>query len=216
MENASFRPKAILLIGPTGVGKTPLGDALEASELDGRRWFHFDFGQNLRTAAACPESFPFLDEGDAAVIRNSLETGALLEDSQFHIVEALFRSFCAARGMGPEDGVVLNGMPRHAGQAERMGALTAVAAVVHLDCDEETVLRRIASNAGGDRTDRVDDDATFVAGKLRTFRERTMPLLTYYRGLSPDPVMTVSVGLETRPVDIVEKLREFLENLVIS
>ncbi len=44
-------PKAILLLGPTGSGKTPLGQALEKKGLAGRRCVHFDFGANLREIA---------------------------------------------------------------------------------------------------------------------------------------------------------------------
>ena len=43
--------KAILLLGPTGSGKSPLGDELEANGLNGRRCLHFDFGRRLRRAA---------------------------------------------------------------------------------------------------------------------------------------------------------------------
>jgi hypothetical protein len=43
---------ALLLLGPTGAGKTPLGDWLEAHGLWGRPCHHFDFGANLRAVVA--------------------------------------------------------------------------------------------------------------------------------------------------------------------
>jgi hypothetical protein len=41
----------MLLIGPTGVGKTPFGSCLEKNGFRGRRCLHFDFGHELRTVA---------------------------------------------------------------------------------------------------------------------------------------------------------------------
>jgi adenylate kinase family enzyme len=46
-------PKAILLLGPTGSGKTPLGQVLEERGLWGHTCMHFDFGANLREIVAC-------------------------------------------------------------------------------------------------------------------------------------------------------------------
>ena len=45
---------ALLLLGPTGSGKTPLGDEIERRGLYGRRCLHFDFGASLRAAASAP------------------------------------------------------------------------------------------------------------------------------------------------------------------
>ena len=44
-------PHALLLIGPTGSGKTPLGELLERSGLWGRPCRHFDFGERMRRIA---------------------------------------------------------------------------------------------------------------------------------------------------------------------
>ena len=77
--------------------------------------------------------------------------------------------------------MVLNGLPRHVGQAEGLESLVDVRVVVHLSCTAEDVVRRIASNVGGDRTGRVDDDLAAVRRKLAVFAERTAPLLDHYR-----------------------------------
>lgn len=42
------RTPAVLLLGSTGSGKTPLGDLIERRGLRGVRCLHFDFGVNLR------------------------------------------------------------------------------------------------------------------------------------------------------------------------
>ena len=46
-----IRQPGILLLGPTGSGKTPLGDRLQIRDLWGRRCHHFDFGVRLRDVA---------------------------------------------------------------------------------------------------------------------------------------------------------------------
>ena len=212
MGNPREKYTAVLLVGPTGSGKTPLGGALERSEFGGRRWFHFDFGDNLRAAACAPERFPLLKDEDLRIIRHSLETGALLEDDQFFIVASIFKSFIQRKGIAPQDGVVLNGMPRHAGQAAQTADFVNVARVLFLSCDEDTVVSRIMSNAGGDRTHRTDDDLEAVARKCRTFREQTLPLLAYYRSISTDTVIELPVGLETGPHELLEMIRESIGN----
>ena len=42
---------AILLLGPTAAGKTPLGQLFADRGLWGRPCVHFDFGENLRRIA---------------------------------------------------------------------------------------------------------------------------------------------------------------------
>ena len=198
---------AILLIGPTGAGKTPVGDCLERTGLWGRRCVHFDFGANLRRIAqggACPS---VLEEQDLAVVRRSLETGRLLEDRDFHIAARILRAFAEEKRVEDRDLIVLNGMPRHAGQARDVDAIAAVRAVVVLDCSAQVVAARIRSNVGGDRLGRADDDPAAVANKLRIFRERTLPLLDHYRQEGVY-IATVKVGVATTPEDVVRRLEE--------
>ncbi len=44
--------KAVLLIGATGTGKTPFGQQLETQDLWGKRYHHFDFGEQLRLSVS--------------------------------------------------------------------------------------------------------------------------------------------------------------------
>ena len=118
--------RAIILLGPTGSGKTPLGETLAARGLielevpDGdvsepslgetgpgcpqsvghtprrtgsRRCEHFDFGQNLRDVATCPEADQAVSASDLDLVRRVLASGALLEDSDFPLAERLLKSF---------------------------------------------------------------------------------------------------------------------------
>jgi len=175
------RYAAILLIGPTGSGKTPLGDRLEQDGLWSRRCCHFDFGAALRAIGEGGRRPALLTDEDVAVIVSSLQTGALLEDHRFHIARNILLSFAEERRISGSDLLVLNGMPRHAGQAEKVDAFLAIARVVHLACEPETVLGRIERDTGGDRAGRVDDSLGEVRRKLEIFRERTAPLLDHYR-----------------------------------
>jgi len=77
--------------------------------------------------------------------------------------------------------VVLNGLPRHVGQAKAIDALVEIRDVICLHCSAEVVVARLASNVGGDRDDRCDDDRERVRKKLEIFEQRTAPLVDHYR-----------------------------------
>lgn len=171
---------AWLLVGPTGAGKTPLGRLLEEKGAAGRRCFHFDFGAELRAVAASPDRVPKLSEADVGVIRRSLATGALLEDHEFPIALRILEAFLRGRGVGERDVLVLNGLPRHIGQARMMEDSVRVEFVVSLETTPEVVRERIILDTGGDRVERVDDELHAIRQKLVIFRMRTLPLVEYY------------------------------------
>lgn len=196
---------AILLIGPTGSGKTPLGEYLAKNGFAGRKCRHFDFGEHLRRSSDVSESSSFLDGSELSVVRRVLEKGALLEDDEFFIAEKILINFLDAGRAGDGDMVVLNGLPRHMGQARDLEKTVRVGVVLHLVCDPETVVERIDRNSGGDRTGRTDDAVEQVRKKLELFEERTKPLLDYYRARGSE-VFDVEIGPTTGPVEIVEKM----------
>lgn len=181
---------AILLLGPTGAGKTPLGEALEQQGFRGRRCAHFDFGAQLRAAVTAPATESRLNDADLALVRHVLASGRLLEDGQFAIAAALLEAFVLTRRLGPDDLLVLNGLPRHAGQATALEPFAHIEAVITLEGDPDTLHRRIAGNTGGDRTDRTDDSPAEVARKLALYEQRTAPLIGHYRqkGVSIWPI----------------------------
>ena len=179
---------AIVLLGPTGSGKTPLGQFFEMQSTDEIRFVHFDFGENLRQVVACGRPDDRVTDSDIAFLRRVLETGALLEDKDFPIAMRILQSFLVRRQVTDTTTVVLNGLPRHIGQASSLASLLDVRRVVLLRCSPEVVQQRIANNAGGDRADRTDDQLAAIQNKLNLYQQRTIPLVEHYRVQGADIV----------------------------
>ena len=187
---------AILLLGPTGSGKTPLGQWIESHGLHGLKCVHFDFGENLRNVVAANSPTETFTTADLAFLRRVLDSGALLEDEHFVLAERILRDFLARRCTNAATCVVLNGLPRHAGQAQAIDAIVDVQKVVCLECSSEVVVERLIGNTGGDRDGRTDDDFDRVRKKLELYRQRTVPLVDYYRTRGM-PIQTISVTAAT-------------------
>jgi len=180
------KPEAILLLGPTGSGKTPLGEALEGKGYEGRRCAHFDFGANLREIAALKRPPRGFTAHDMSVIRDSLRTGALLENENFPIAAEVLERFRRKKRMARGDLLILNGLPRHEGQAADMESIVKVVKVIYLEATLAEVQDRIRRNIGGDRHGREDDSPKEIALKFDDFIKRTKTLLLFYksRGIS--------------------------------
>lgn len=172
--------RAMLMIGPTGAGKSPLGDLIERKGFKGSRCFHFDFGSQLRwvsSASSPPEGFSLEEH---AFVRGVIEDGLLLEDEHFHIAGKILERFVRMKGISGGDIIVMNGLPRHAGQARDADRLVDIERLIVLECTALAVYERISSNAGGDRAGRTDDDLGLIEKKLAIFKDRTAPLIDYY------------------------------------
>jgi adenylate kinase family enzyme len=194
---------AVLIFGPTGSGKTPLGDYLETMGFNGQACYHFDFGAQLRFIA---EQSPdrFADE-EIVFIRNVLTSGALLEDDRFYLIQKIMDDFVHEKGVKDDEVIVLNGMPRHAGQAESVMKFIKIQGVIYLNSPPHVVQQRIMTNIGGDRTNRVDDDLEAIKQKLMIFERRTRPLLDFFAS-HHIPIWTCPVGLQTTPEAIVSNI----------
>ncbi|MBN1938103.1 MAG: nucleoside monophosphate kinase [Candidatus Aminicenantes bacterium] len=198
--------EAFLLVGPTGSGKTPLGEALESAGWDGRRCLHFDFGARLRAAAAGPENVPALSAEERNVVRDVLQTGALLDDRFFGIARKILEDFLRRREAGPGDLLVLNGLPRHAGQARDIAPVADVVRMILLFAPPVTVRERIRTDAAGDRAERGDDSPAEVERKLALYEQRTRPLIGHYEAKGV-PVVRLEVGPKTSAGGLLEALR---------
>lgn len=174
---------SLLLVGPTGSGKTPLGRELERRGWRGRPCVHFDFGESLRAEAASPAASLFGLTGDErAAVRRSLATGALFEDEDLPLVVKVLAGFAAARDIGRTGALlVLNGLPRHAGQAAALERLVRVEVVISLGASAAVVRERLRLDPGGDRSGRTDDTPEAVERRLADYRARTAPLVAHYR-----------------------------------
>lgn len=194
---------AWLLVGPTGSGKSPLGDEIERRGLAGRRCVHFDFGAVLRSIAAAPGAYPILGRGEVEAIRVSLASGALFEDRDLAMIAKIIEGFVAMRGLGACDVLVLNGLPRHVRQAEGLAGLFDVELVVELEADAAVIRGRMDRDPGGDRAGRPDGSPDAVDRRIADYIERTRPLLEYYRARGA-PIVTVPVGEGTRAGEMYE------------
>jgi adenylate kinase len=206
-NNPSSLPQAVLLIGPTGSGKTPLGQYLERHGLWGRGCRHFDFGEQLRRAAAT-DRHQRLTPNELDFIRKVLEQGHLLEDQHFgiarHIIEEFLDANQAAASPAPP-WLLLNGLPRHIGQARSIDAMLKIVAVIHLLCPFEVVHHRIRTDAGGDRRGRADDHPDHVTRKHELFEARTRPLIDHYRSLGA-AIRDIRVSARTTPDEVAAQL----------
>ncbi len=198
MQSTTAGSPAAVLLGPTASGKTPLGKLIAKRGLWVRSCVHFDFGSNLRQIVHRNLPDDFIGPEDIGFLRQVLESGALLEDDRFPLAERILRRFLARTGADAKTLVVLNGLPRHVGQAEAIRSILDVDLVIHLRCSSETVLERIRSNIAGDRTGRQDDDLDAIRNKLELFSRRTAPLLDYYAKLGAR-IETVEVTAAMSP-----------------
>lgn len=198
-------PQALLLLGPTGVGKTPLGHLIEQRGLWDTPFRQFDFGATLRTLVARGTPDSWVSAEDIAFLRGVLQTGALLEDAHFPLARRILESFLQQHQDAPRTRIVLNGLPRHVGQAASLEAIVDVRWVVSLACTAETVLARIAGNVGGDRLERTDDDPQAVRRKLEIFAQRTAPLVAHYQQRGAR-IFPLEVSATATPLEMWQRL----------
>jgi adenylate kinase len=196
----TFPVDAILLLGPTGVGKSPLGDVIARKGMFGRRCHHLDFGSELRDAVSCVDRSTAYAKNELDFIHGVLELGLLLENEHFPLAKKIISLYLDRVGFLEHDVLVLNGIPRHAGQARDIATLAAIHAVVVLDCSPNDIMCRIRDNVGGDRTERIDDHKGSIEKKLTIFRERTRPLIEHYteRGCA---LYRISVTGDMTPIE---------------
>jgi len=209
--------QAILLLGPTGVGKTPLGDLLESKGLNGVRCHHFDFGANLR-AIAEEEPDERFSAQEISFVKDKLKKGALLEDKDFPLATKTLDSFIKRRGVVRDDLIILNGLPRHMGQAKDIAGMLDINLVIALSATPEVIRERIRENVDEDRTARTDDSLDEITGKLEIFEARTRPLLDYYtkQGVR---IKRINVTAKLKADDMLTRIRhikqgEITDNLI--
>lgn len=195
---------AMLLVGPTGAGKSPLGAFLERQT----GWVHFDFGHELRAVARGAADHG-LTEDEVAYVADILHSHDLFPDEKFAIVKKILRSFIRKNGHAP--GMILNGMPRHIGQAKDIGELIEIKKVAVLNCTPRVAADRVTRRLKGftnDHPGRTDDTHEAILKKLTSFVRETMPLVEHYRGSGTD-VIDITVDTGTTENKIASKILEW-------
>lgn len=169
-------------------------------------FFHFDFGENLRSLADHAGPHGDFSSEEIQFINRVLHEGALLENKDFPLARKVFNRFVdSIRPNTHAFRMVLNGLPRHIDQARKMEAWADMRLIVELHCTVQILEQRIKENPAGDRTNRKDDLPELVQRKIRTYRERTEPLLAYYRDRGV-PVLTVEIDAKTDSAGIADRI----------
>jgi len=194
---------AMLLVGPTGSGKSPLGAFLERQT----GWIHFDFGHELRAIARGAIDHGLTDD-EIACVTDVLHSHDLFPDERFPIVKKILRSFMRKNGHAP--GIILNGLPRHIGQAKDIGELIEIRKVAVLNCTPRVAAERVTRRHKGftsDHSGRSDDTLEAILKKLTAFVRETVPLVDHYRGTGTD-VIDITVDTRTTENKIATKILE--------
>ena len=163
----------VVFLGPPGAGK-----GTQAAHIAAKYGLpQISTGDMLRQAVGAGTEL-----GDR--VKAIMAAGDLVPDEVMLelVEERLGKPDCAG-------GAILDGYPRTRGQAETLDPLTRrlglgeVSLVLMLDVPEDEVFRRISgrrqeSVAEGERDDDRDE---VVVERMRIYRERTEPLVEYYR-----------------------------------
>jgi adenylate kinase family enzyme len=206
--------KGILLLGPTGVGKSPLGDLLEERGLNGLRFLHFDFGRELR-AIARGEVRDGILPSERIFIQRVLEEGLLLENEHLYLALKIFQAFLHHKSSSGTEILVMNGLPRHEGQAKGFEPFLEIPLVLVLEASFEEVLERIHRNVGGDREGRTDDRIELIYRKWLTYKDRTRPLIEFYRRKGAR-VLKLLVGRHTTPWETYISFKEGIPKEILA
>ena len=158
----------ILLLGPPGSGKGTQGKLL--SERLGVP--AISTGDILRQAVK--EGTPLGRQAQAI-----MASGELVPDE---VIVGLIRERIAQRDA--RDGFILDGFPRTVPQAEALETMLsgngdALSAVLNFSVPEPELVDRMLQRARAES--REDDRAETIRERLRVYREKTEPLIGYYR-----------------------------------
>lgn len=194
---------AILIVGPTGSGKTPLGRLVQAKGLNGRKVSHFDFGEHLRKAASFNRPVFGLTAWETRLISKLLKENKLLPSSSLGIARKLITGFMSGR---KQDLILLNGYPRNVRQARMIDGVLNVTAVIELVCPKNVVMARIERDSGGDRKGRSDDSSAEISRKIAIYRQETMPVLDYYRSKKV-LILQIKVGIRSTSAQMLGSIK---------
>jgi adenylate kinase len=162
----------LVFLGPPGSGK-----GTQAKTLSGRLGVPMiSTGEILRSAVR--QSTPL-----GVQVKATMEAGELVPDD---LMIALIRERLS--GADTQRGFLLDGFPRTVAQAKELDQLLAtpglagsggLTAVVNLIVPEAVLVARLDSRSVQEQ--RADDSRSTVLERLRVYREKTAPLIGFYR-----------------------------------
>lgn len=164
MADAARKEARVVLLGPPGAGKGTQGQVL--SKRLGVPTI--STGDMLREAVA-------EGSGLGNKVQGIMASGALVDDATMaDVVRDRLSKPDARRGF------LLDGYPRTLPQAETLAGIlrdagTGLDAVLLVDVPEDELVRRTLLRG------RADDQESVIRERLRVYREKTAPLIGYYR-----------------------------------
>ena len=178
----------LLFLGPPGAGKGT--QAALICESGGMK--HLSTGDLLRGEVAAGTDLG--KEAEAVMNSGELVSDALV----LAIVESQMKSL---RG----NGWLLDGFPRTVPQAEALEPLLEelqqpIEAVVLLDLDDAVLIERLLGRG------RADDNEAVIRNRLEIYREKTAPLINFYRNKG----LLLSVPAHGSVEVITQRIREVL------
>ena len=197
------KKRAMLLVGPTGSGKSPIGNILEEKT----NWAHLDFGHNLRLIEKEEKSFG-LNPYETDFVRNLLKNHQLFPNDKISIVLKILQSFI--NDHINNDGIILNGMPRNVFQATNIANIMDITHLIYLNCAYETCIERVFQRKTGktlDHSNRTDDTIDAIKKKLQIFEDETKPLIHFYKN-SGAKIVTFAIDSNSNEENLVKSLLE--------
>ena len=178
----------LLFLGPPGAGKGT--QAARLCEANGMK--HLSTGDLLRSEVAAGTALG--QEAEAVMNRGELVSDALV----LAIVESQLKGLSGG-------GWLLDGFPRTVPQADALEPLLEelkqpIEAVVLLELDDAVLIERLLARG------RDDDNEAVIRNRLEVYREKTSPLISFYR----DKGLLVSVEANGSVEEITDRITEAL------
>ena len=178
----------LLFLGPPGAGK-----GTQAARLcNANGMSHLSTGDLLRSEVAAGTALG--QEAEAVMNRGELVSDALV----LAIVESQLKGLSS-------EGWLLDGFPRTVPQADALEPLLdelkqPIEAVVLLELDDAVLIERLLARG------RDDDNEAVIRNRLEVYREKTSPLISFYR----DKGLLVSVEANGSVEEITERIMKVL------
>ena len=178
----------LLFLGPPGAGKGT--QAARLCETNGMK--HLSTGDLLRAELAAGTALG--QEAETVMNRGELVSDTLV----LAIVENKMQSFSGG-------GWLLDGFPRTVPQAEALEPLLEnlnqpIQAVVLLELDDAVLIQRLLARG------RADDNENVIRNRLEVYREKTAPLINFYRKKG----LLLSVAADGSVEEITERISSTL------